>query len=185
MLPPRPVGRPTSLTPELGRRICEIIASTKASIEDAAGAVGVGRSTVQRWLAQGRQQTEGLFRDFLDDIEVARSRGTVVALGQLAKAGQDPKFWQATARRLEMTDRRYARQFKITVEDELEAFLERLRGRISADLFAQVVAAADGEGDLPVGGEAQGGAGNADDRDVGEAVQPTPAAPETADVPRT
>ena len=42
------------------------------TIADAARVVGIGEKTAKRWLARGRRETSGDYRDFADAVERAR-----------------------------------------------------------------------------------------------------------------
>jgi hypothetical protein len=139
--PKREPGRPTLLTPKLAKQICTTITSTKAPLEDAAGAAGVHRSTLFMWLQKGRAETSGPYRDFLDAVELARQRGTTLMLGRIALAAQDPKNWAAAKSLLEMTERRrFGAQVRI-VQEELDATLDRLEQALTPAEFAKVLSA--------------------------------------------
>lgn len=140
-LPKRPRGNPTLLTAELSEQICDVIATTKAPLEDAAATVGVHRATLFTWLQKGRAETSGLYRDFHDAVELARARGTSLMLGHIAKAAQSGKNWQAAKALLEMTERRrFGAQVRI-VQEELDATLDRLEQALSPAEFDKVLAA--------------------------------------------
>ena len=89
-----PTGRPTKLTPELQRRICEAIAAGNTR-HDAAEYAGVGESTVRSWLAQGRPQRRGKFRAFLAAVKKAEADAVVRNVAIIQKAAS--KQWQAAA----------------------------------------------------------------------------------------
>lgn len=68
----RVTGRPPKLTPE---RAEKILAAARAGVSrDAqAAAGGVDRSTLMRWLANGRTQKRGPYRDFRDALSRAEN----------------------------------------------------------------------------------------------------------------
>jgi transposase len=89
-----PTGRPTALTPEVQRRVCEAIAAGNTR-HDAAEYAGVGASTVRAWLAKGQRQSRGRFRAFLAAIKKAEADAVVRNVAIIHKAAT--KSWQAAA----------------------------------------------------------------------------------------
>lgn len=72
------------------------------SPEIAAVAAGVNRATYYRWQARGREEQEGVFRDFCDAIERAVAECEARAARVVAKAF--PSSWQAA---MTMMERRF------------------------------------------------------------------------------
>ena len=70
-------GRPSKLTAELTKNICKWL-NHGMFIEDAARMVGIHKSTLYRWIEQGRKDREeeitSLYGDFCDAIELARAQ---------------------------------------------------------------------------------------------------------------
>ena len=60
------------LTPELHRQFVTIVAQT-GRISVASGKCGLGVSTARHWMSRGRNEESGPYREFLDDLERARS----------------------------------------------------------------------------------------------------------------
>jgi hypothetical protein len=89
-----PTGRPTVLTPDVQRRICDAIAAGNTR-HDAAEYAGVGASTVRTWLAKGRRQHRGKFRAFLTAVKKAEADAVVRNVAIIQKAGTTK--WQAAA----------------------------------------------------------------------------------------
>jgi hypothetical protein len=89
-----PTGRPSALTPEVQRRLCDAIAAGNTR-HDAAQFAGVGESTLRAWLAQGRRRRRGKLRALLQAVHKAEAEAVVrnVAIIQRAAATS----WQAAA----------------------------------------------------------------------------------------
>jgi len=89
-------GRPTLLTADTQARFCKAIegGATQAMAEAVAG---LGRRTSALWMAKGKAQETGIYRDFYDAAMRAREiAGTrwLVKLQQLADAKQDWRAYQ-------------------------------------------------------------------------------------------
>lgn len=99
-------GRPTKLTPDLQKRLCEAI-KLGMNRERAAWFVGIDRVTLQRWLkaAEGRQS--GKYVDFCHSLKKAEAEAIAINLKHLHTAAQDGA-WQAAAWQLE---RRYPKEY--------------------------------------------------------------------------
>lgn len=78
-------GRPTLLTPELDKLLCD--AREKGnSITDCAAHAGIGRSTLHRWLQEGEaDDSPPEYRDFRDRFTRARA----MAIGPLLNAAYE------------------------------------------------------------------------------------------------
>jgi hypothetical protein len=72
------------LTPELHRQFVTIVAQT-GRISVASGKCGLGVSTARHWMSRGRNEESGPYREFLDDVERARSDFLLLANQQLNK----------------------------------------------------------------------------------------------------
>ena len=70
------------LTPELHQQFVQIVAQT-GRISVASGKCGLGVSTARHWMARGRQEESGPYREFLDAVERARSDFLLFANRQL------------------------------------------------------------------------------------------------------
>ena len=89
-----PSGRPTSLTPEVQRRVCDAIAAGNTR-HDAAEYAGVGASTLRAWLARGRRQRRGKFQALLAAVKKAEADAVVRNVAIIQKAAN--KSWQVAA----------------------------------------------------------------------------------------
>jgi transposase len=89
-----PTGRPSALTPEVQRRVCEAIAAGNTR-HDAAEYAGVGASTVRCWLARGRRQSRGKFQAFLAAVKKAEADAVVRNVAIIQNAAKTK--WQAAA----------------------------------------------------------------------------------------
>ena len=89
-----PTGRPSTLTPEVQRRLCDAVAAGNTR-NDAAEYAGVGESTLRRWLAQGRHRRSGKFRALLAAVKKAEADAVVRNVAIIQKAASTS--WQAAA----------------------------------------------------------------------------------------
>jgi hypothetical protein len=79
----------SKLTPELHEQFVSLVAQT-GRISVASGKCGLGVSTARHWMARGRQEESGPYREFLDAVERARSDFLLFAnrnLNRLATGG--------------------------------------------------------------------------------------------------
>jgi hypothetical protein len=77
------------LTPELHAQFVQIVQQT-GRISIASGKCGLGVSTARHWMSRGRNEESGPYREFLDDVERARSDFLLFAnrhLNRLATGG--------------------------------------------------------------------------------------------------
>jgi hypothetical protein len=111
-----PVGRPTSLTPEVSTRILDII-KAGGYVEAAAQAAGVSRSTFHAWFDRGhpdgvvtdpekpdervRRKDDEPFRVFRAKVEQAKAEGEAINVARVSAAAV--KDWKAAAWILERT----------------------------------------------------------------------------------
>ena len=61
------VDRPTKLTPEVHRKIIEIL-RLGYSLETAAEYTGIAHTTIYQWLCRGKQETAGPFKALSDEV---------------------------------------------------------------------------------------------------------------------
>ena len=150
-------GRPPKLTDETAAVIIAAVRSGM-SVRAAADLAHVGRSTVMKWIAQGRNEKRGRFRDLIDRITRARAelvrealqvirdaidgkltprRITKVitdAVGQKAEVTTitEPPDWRAAAWLLE---RRFRDEFSSNAKElrELKAVIKYLVKLIEAN----------------------------------------------------
>ena len=89
-----PTGRPSILTPDVQRRLCEAIAAGNTR-HDAAEYAGIAESTLRAWLAKGKRQRRGMYRALLAAVKKAEADAVVRNVAIIQKAA--PKSWQAAA----------------------------------------------------------------------------------------
>jgi hypothetical protein len=89
-----PTGRPSILTPDVQRRLCEAVAAGNTR-HDAAEYAGIGESTLRAWLANGKRQRRGKFRALLTAVKKAEADAVVRNVAIIQKAAS--KTWQAAA----------------------------------------------------------------------------------------
>jgi len=112
------MGRPTKLTPERQETICEAIRGGLCR-EEAAVAAGVARTTIQCWLAKGKEETEGLYRDFLtalQDAETSLEQECAAVLTTQLKADAPEHIRQGAAKFL--LERRFRSRWSKTTKVE-------------------------------------------------------------------
>ena len=85
------MGRPTKLTPEVQKTICDLIANGNTR-ECAAGCAGVGASTLWQWMRDNAE-----FAEAIEKADAQAEARMVLVIEKAAVAGT----WQAAARWLE------------------------------------------------------------------------------------
>lgn len=123
----RPKGRPSLLTKSVQDAICLAIRTTKLSLADCAESCGLDSRTVYKWLQEGKKADNGPYRDFFVEVKRARADGSKMLLARIAKAGTEPKHWQANVALLAMTEPQYAPRVHVEVERQLTVAIEALR----------------------------------------------------------
>ena len=92
-------GRPTRLTEETQRKVCEaILLGCTYSI--AASYAGIHESTLFAWLARGKEENGKIYKDFYRAVKHAESMNAVRNLASIAQAAKDGN-WTAAAWLLE------------------------------------------------------------------------------------
>lgn len=99
------MARPTALTPELSKVICDAI-ERGAGYKQAADAACVSERTLYSWLAKGRKLEEP-YVEFLHALKSAETRASLKMLGVIHGAAE-AGVWQAAAWWLE---RRYPEEW--------------------------------------------------------------------------
>lgn len=149
-------GRPSSLSKTTVRRFTRAIMSLN-TIEDAANIAGIDRTTVNRWLLEGKRAKSGDLRDFYVTVEEAKAKAKDRLVGKVSAAAQtDP------AMALKILERRYPTEWsptrKIEFEEKtppqkrnargrVEGLLDQIAARLTAPPPALRVGAADGADD--------------------------------------
>lgn len=109
MAPPNPTplptkkpgrtGRPLKLTPDLIRRIAEVVRGGNY-LDTAARFCGVSRVSFHEWMKKGHAQQRGLYRDFLNALEEAQAAADV--RDHLTIAAASKKDWNAAVAHLKL-----------------------------------------------------------------------------------
>ncbi len=165
------MGRPTLLTPEVEKAICDNILLGLAA-EEAAEMSGVSASTFYGWKRRGQLEATRLTRaprakarpketpylEFLQAVKKAQLEFKRTHVVRVQQAGRE--HWQASAWLLE---RRYPKEYgqKVLIEqqvrEELEAAVDRLEQRLDPETFERVLAVLADNGDRERAAESAGG----------------------------
>lgn len=139
----RKPGRPTKFNPDRAAKILKALRGA-AALDTAAAYAGVHRDTLHEWLRLGDAEELGQHRDFSDAVHEALAYAEVNASASVAKAMQ--KQWQAAAWYLERRNpREWGPRIKVTLEQELDAAIERLEAVLPPEQFEAAVRALVGE----------------------------------------
>lgn len=123
-------GRPLKLTKALQTRICKYIKQGNY-LEQSAVRCGVSKSTFMSWRAKGREEDEGVYRDFLDATTRAEAEAEATLVASLTR---DPD-WRA---RLAILSRRYPDRWGKKVEvDALAGQDGKLKVVVAFDNYAE------------------------------------------------
>ena len=87
-------GRPSKLTPKVQEAFCKAIEGGATQAMAAAHAQ-IGVSTAQNWMAKGRQQETGRYRDFVEAFERARERAGLRWLAKVQHLADAKQDWRA------------------------------------------------------------------------------------------
>jgi len=93
-----PRGRPTKLTPEVQKQICDAIEAGNY-IETAAQYAGIEKSTLYSWLKEGARAKSGKKKEFSNAVKKALAKSEMRDVFIIGKAAE--QNWQAAAWRLE------------------------------------------------------------------------------------
>jgi hypothetical protein len=91
------LGRPTSLTVELQREICEHLADA-IPIATTCELVGIAPSTFHAWINRG-ESGEAPYSEFRDEVTCARARAKLMLLRIIDRAAENGD-WRAASWRL-------------------------------------------------------------------------------------
>lgn len=86
------MARPTKLTPELQRRLCDAIAAGNY-YQAACGYAGISYSKFREWMIRGKKQRKGQFREFREAVQKAQYDAEVRIVAQWQ--AHMPDNWQA------------------------------------------------------------------------------------------
>lgn len=110
------MARPCKLTPKVQEQVCRAIADGNTR-ECAAELAGVGARSLFRWLAQGKAQGKGRFRQLWQAVQKAEAEAESHCVKVVRKAM--PKSWQAAAWWLERRrKRRYGKAHSVEVKGD-------------------------------------------------------------------
>lgn len=149
------VGRPTSLTPEVAKAICDTIeAGNYRSV--ACAAAGISRATLVNWERLGAEG-KAPYADFLAELQSAEARFEIKIVGELRNAVKgipgesSADLWQSKAWLLE---RRFASRWCARVKQQTAENVDALAQKLKAkpDLQAAVIAELAGDDESPAAG---------------------------------
>lgn len=146
------MGRGTKLNPEMSAKICGLVGAGNY-LDTAAYCSGVDPVTVRRWMKRGEDEqvsregggtldeAESIYVEFITELGKAMHNAEAAAVLCLAKAGRED--YRAALAYLE---RRYPKKWgtriNVTVQQEIETFLNRVEERLPPEIYAQVLRAA-------------------------------------------
>lgn len=117
------MGRPSSFTPEIGRKVCAAIRAGNY-LETAAGAADIHRNTLRNWIQRGEQGEEP-FADFLCAVKRAEAYAEKKLL-RLVRQGLDG--WQSKAWIMERRwPAKWGGRVRVTVSEERESLLAKVQ----------------------------------------------------------
>lgn len=110
----------TRLDTEMQNRLVACVESG-LTFQRAAQACGIGYSTFKTWMARGRKEKRGIYRDFMAAIKKADAQGEAWHLDNIKE--HSAKTWQASAWFLErkFPERWAKRDFKDIIESAVKA----------------------------------------------------------------
>jgi len=125
------------MDPGVSQRIVDLIRAGNY-LEVAATTAGIHRTTLHRWLRLGREQLRGRFRKFLVAVERAQAESEARDVAIIAKAAATD--WKAAAWRLERKlPRRYGPRVQLSVQQELDGVLDRLKVGLDPAAYDKVL----------------------------------------------
>jgi hypothetical protein len=126
------MGRPTKLTPEMQKKLCDVLAAG-ATRQDAAYHAGLRVQTLYDWLKRGRAAQSGLFREFSDAVKAAEAQCAIRCAAVIQRAAQGsaeaPPEWKAACWWLE---RRRPKQFGPRLKADLSGTIEIVLARMGS-----------------------------------------------------
>jgi hypothetical protein len=148
-------GRPTALTPELAKRIIDMVRAGNFRAT-ALKACGLSKNVIRNWELAGEEGKEP-YAAFAEELQQAEAESETELVSEVRNArpaivgAQGPDLWQA---RLALLERRFPNRWsarvRTTVDEELSALMKRLEAKLDEDTFAKVINAsredAPGEG---------------------------------------
>jgi hypothetical protein len=117
-------GRPTSLTPEVQKRICQALRAGNYR-ETACAAGGIHKDSFYTWLKRGASGEEEPYASFVVAVEKAEAAGEKKLLREI-RSGVDN--WQSRAWILERRwPGRWSGRVRVTVSDHVDALTAKLK----------------------------------------------------------
>lgn len=92
------IGRPTKLTEELQKTVCDALRAGNY-VETASAYAGISKDTLYAWLKKGARSKSGIYKKFSDAVKIAEASADVRDVATIAQHAQTN--WQAAAWRLE------------------------------------------------------------------------------------
>ncbi len=143
--PRRRPGPPSLLSPAIEKQICDLIREGNY-LETACASAGVDWWTVREWLKRGARAMRAR-EPSADDAPYVEFRKACLAaeasvegrhVKRFAAAGK--KDWRADESFLERRfQKKWGKQFNVTVQAELGAFLDALERKLPPEVFALVL----------------------------------------------
>lgn len=134
------LGRPTIFTPALGEEVLKYL-RTGMVVQDAAQLAGIHKDSIYTWAAKGRKPgAPPELKDFAVAFPKARMTAKSRALTCVNLAMT--KNWKAAAWFLGVSDpKNYGPKVRVTLDQEFNDALARIRAKVPAEVYEQVLAA--------------------------------------------
>jgi hypothetical protein len=170
-------GQPPKLTPEVQKEIITMMIDDLATPTEAAGALGIGRSTVFAWIVRGENEESGIYREFLDAIAQAKAMRAVRAKRLVVKHAK--KHPPTADRAMQIAAPATIPQVRVQVTNELTNAIQRISKRFGdrPQLLDEILDTLSGEFGEGGAEPSESRLARADDSDGGEAVRATPTEP--------
>lgn len=137
-------GRPTSLTPEVEKRVLEAIKAGNYKAT-ACKLAGIHRDTLNGWELRGKTGEEP-YASFSDALQTAEAEAESGLLQQIMTAApavvgiSGPDMWQRLAWIMERRwPQRWSGRVRLQVSEELGAFTAKVRAALDDDTYRKVV----------------------------------------------
>jgi transposase-like protein len=146
----KPFGRPTKLTASTKTKLLRLIREGHY-IEDAAQVCGIDDSTFRKWMIRGRNEQNGVHREFFTAVTRARADAKVSLLRKVLSGDDRGVSFGPAKAALEVLSRAYPKQFSqrvsVEIERELDVMLDTAQRVLPDEWFLKLLDALEEKGD--------------------------------------